>query len=995
MVCPVRPASLLLGVGLVLLSPVECSRARRKHHPAPATYANSGDKPSLVTPQQGLIREESSIPGVSIWTSRRAAAASASARRRRASSSSADPSSNASSYCYSNAEPAGFAGECQQDGRGGIGDADVEPPSRGAREEARDDLGEDEYEGVLTTEEEEDEHANEDAPPGRLLEEGGGSDSQEDDTDDSEDHSEDGHDDDDDEDGDDSYDDGSYESHEEEMEASLVGDEVRSGRSGGVAGSSMSRDSSEARSRRGRGRGVGEVSALANKYEDDEEACFTRVKELWHDRVLLPLSQAEVAELSEGVRADQKKLMEAAPTEWNSGPGRMAKEAALAAAKKGAGRPRDSGEDEMAQPTAANDRQGGDGEAGSGVVVDDESSLGLLYRLLLAEMQGNGSSGGLNNRWIDRDALLQLRGAATLAHHPKYLRHTANLPRVTRGVRLVAPEATHSMQEALARSLGHSTSSRLLFLDSKAIEAVRGQALAEGIPKEHLTSRQLASALLELAGEDDSPYLVFLMDKGSAVLKSRGMCQRLTEELKNESSRVLFLLSTASDPSLPGNPPAGPGDDASSQDDPQQGGGGIFGPPLQWPPQTHGMSPGQSKRSDGSPKKNYIFLHQNQPGGGAPDGSGGGGGGGGGSFFGGRPNRGGRGGGGGGRSGGRGQPQPGQQGFGEGGGGGRRGGGPGGPPIPPQMLEQMLREAMKNMRSGDTGKGDGAGRNGSGGEVGNGSGEIPPGLMEALGEALNDDEFKRTLEQIGKQLGKDQGQQGFSIMFSASTTPLNGGDGNNNGGDGSDNGNNNASAGESGSDGNASHSWGGGGSRGPGDDRGGSGGNNWQSSSSLSWLTNLRKGIMSGDEMGNGVEGNDDYGMENQDGSGAGPNTGGGGSGSAGAGGDGGGGGGGGGRSKADTRRGVDLPPSGTEIRAFVNLFEDIAVNPPQDAVLRQHWDTWVKEDVGKHNAQQNRQEVGHRPTLHMVVGAVSALLSSWTKLSEYRMKRASFRCGG
>lgn len=76
-------------------------------------------------------------------------------------------------------------------------------------------------------------------------------------------------------------------------------------------------------------------------------------------------------------------------------------------------------------------------------------------------------------------------------------------------------------------------------------------------------------------------------------------------------------------------------------------------------------------------------------------------------------------------------------------------------------------------------------------------------------------------------------------------------------------------------------------------------------------------------------------------------------------GGDGGGGGGGsrrGGRSKADTRRGVDLPPSGTEVRAFVNLFEDIAVNPPQDAVLRQHWDTWVKEDVGKHNTQQNRQ---------------------------------------
>lgn len=55
---------------------------------------------------------------------------------------------------------------------------------------------------------------------------------------------------------------------------------------------------------------------------------------------------------------------------------------------------------------------------------------------------------------------------------------------------------------------------------------VRGKALAEGVPKEQLSSRQLASALLELAEEDESPFVVFLKDKGSAVLKSRGICQR-------------------------------------------------------------------------------------------------------------------------------------------------------------------------------------------------------------------------------------------------------------------------------------------------------------------------------------------------------------------------------------------------------------------------------------------------------------------------------------
>lgn len=44
------------------------------------------------------------------------------------------------------------------------------------------------------------------------------------------------------------------------------------------------------------------------------------------------------------------------------------------------------------------------------------------------------------------------------------------------------------------------------------------------------------------------------------------------------------------------------------------------------------------------------------------------------------------------------------------------------------------------------------------------------------------------------------------------------------------------------------------------------------------------------------------------------------------------------------------------EMRTFTRLFEDIAVGPPQNAVLRQHWDTWVEEDKGKHNRRQNRQ---------------------------------------
>lgn len=70
-------------------------------------------------------------------------------------------------------------------------------------------------------------------------------------------------------------------------------------------------------------------------------------------------------------------------------------------------------------------------------------------------------------------------------------------------------------------------------------------------------------------------------------------------------------------------------------------------------------------------------------------------------------------------------------------------------------------------------------------------------------------------------------------MFSSPVPPGNGDDGE--GGDG---------ATEGGDDG-GSHPWGAGG---PGGNpsKGDGGGNGWQSSSSLSWLTNLRKGIMSG-----------------------------------------------------------------------------------------------------------------------------------------------------
>lgn len=136
-------------------------------------------------------------------------------------------------------------------------------------------------------------------------------------------------------------------------------------------------------------------------------------------QVVQPLSPTDVRKLSEGVRDDQKKLMEAAPTEWSSAARAIAAASDVrdeANKEEGAGAP---GEERGSVNDGDNGVQGDVGCDGADVASSAAtgaavaSSEDLLFRLLLAEMQGDGPTGGLNNRWIDRDALLQVRPAGS------------------------------------------------------------------------------------------------------------------------------------------------------------------------------------------------------------------------------------------------------------------------------------------------------------------------------------------------------------------------------------------------------------------------------------------------------------------------------------------------------------------------------------------------------------------------------------------------------
>jgi len=195
------------------------------------------------------------------------------------------------------------------------------------------------------------------------------------------------------------------------------------------------------------------------------------------------------------------------------------------------------------------------GSTGGGVsaAVRRQGGKKMTYKLFLAELHLNELdklvASANTRRLLDIDTAVALRGAALMAHRPKYLRFVQHLPRVSRGIRLVYPAATHAMQEALGTALAHATNAKLVCLDHRRLEAAKDLALAEGIPRRMLTTRHLVSTLLDMIRDDNEPYVIFLPDRGDAVLRSRGACLRLMNELKDNTSRVFFLLSSANDPS--------------------------------------------------------------------------------------------------------------------------------------------------------------------------------------------------------------------------------------------------------------------------------------------------------------------------------------------------------------------------------------------------------------------------------------------------------------
>lgn len=160
----------------------------------------------------------------------------------------------------------------------------------------------------------------------------------------------------------------------------------------------------------------------------------------------------------------------------------------------------------------------------------------MLYRAFAKDLTSDSRTMG-GRHWLDKDALVHLRGQALLCQHPEYADLLAGLSaRFSRGFRLVVPGATHMVQEALAAALAHSVRGRLLVADHRRVAAIRRIALEHGVPKAFLSTDDVMGALLALVRDTEGPaaqgavgqgqepagpYVVFLADRARYFMQVR------------------------------------------------------------------------------------------------------------------------------------------------------------------------------------------------------------------------------------------------------------------------------------------------------------------------------------------------------------------------------------------------------------------------------------------------------------------------------------------
>ena len=180
----------------------------------------------------------------------------------------------------------------------------------------------------------------------------------------------------------------------------------------------------------------------------------------------------------------------------------------------------------------------------------NHSDYNTLYRQLLTQFLNPFKSNiyGGGNQWFDRDFILDLKGRAVLAHRSEEMlsKMPSNLER--KAVRLLcSTKGSGHIQQVFGYALAHSINSNAILLVKEAIEDVRQQCIAKGVPKSFLSRSNLVSILFDFLEEKDKATVILMSGHVKWILQSEQVSEIFIDELRSKKSKIFIVITESTD----------------------------------------------------------------------------------------------------------------------------------------------------------------------------------------------------------------------------------------------------------------------------------------------------------------------------------------------------------------------------------------------------------------------------------------------------------------
>jgi hypothetical protein len=177
--------------------------------------------------------------------------------------------------------------------------------------------------------------------------------------------------------------------------------------------------------------------------------------------------------------------------------------------------------------------------------ITNDSSL--MYKQMLQQFLNPLTTFKNQIKWFDKGFAVHLKGLAVLSTSKHLIREDSLklLPQAAHGVHLLgSSKLTRMMKYSMVEALAASIGAKLVIVNQDTIESLRQTALKDPmiVPKEILTDETMMSALIDLADEDDVPYVVAFDDDLTWITENADVAKLIASDMTSEESRVFYLM---------------------------------------------------------------------------------------------------------------------------------------------------------------------------------------------------------------------------------------------------------------------------------------------------------------------------------------------------------------------------------------------------------------------------------------------------------------------